>query len=300
MSVEQGVASAAEAMPLTTRLADMVISLDQVDSTNAYARRLLAQNGAFSSQARRGAPPDEPALLVISADDQTAGHGRLGRSWVGASGQSLMVSFATALPRRLATDPALNGWLQMTAGVAMVDALKEALRTARPRGADSRLMLKWPNDVFCAGRKLGGILCELVPLDERRSGVIIGVGINLRIPSDRMPTSQSTSLQLHWSPLPDTPRLRDQIVAAAVRRLRSLLGAFARDPRAESHRLRERVIEDSVTLGRLVTVTMGDGRTVTGTASAINEDASLTVRGADGTTTVVTTGDVGVLPSPRR
>lgn len=296
MNEKRNAADAAAPMPLTMQIADAVHCLDRVDSTNAYARRLLADGGSFHAMADRAALRDELPMMVVSADDQTSGHGRLGRSWTGAPGQSLMVSFATVLPRGLVADPARNGWLQMMAGVAALDALNDAVRGARPIGVDAALMLKWPNDVFCAGAKLGGILCELVPFDERRCGLIIGVGVNLRIPAERLPTPQSTSLQLHWDGLPDTPALRDAIAAVVVRRVRALFQAFVEDPSAEARRVHRRVIENSYTLGRRVTVRMSDGRGLTGTAVSINDDASLTVRGDDGRLTVVTTGDVGVMP----
>ncbi len=65
----------------------------------------------------------EPPIAVIVADSQTAGHGRLGRQWVSRPGESSMVSFATVLPQSLVTDPRVNGWLQMIAGLAAIDAL---------------------------------------------------------------------------------------------------------------------------------------------------------------------------------
>ena len=63
--------------------------------------------------------------------------------------------------------------------------------------------LKWPNDVFCHGLKLGGLLSELVLLPDGEADddvvVVFGVGLNLALGASRLPTPQSTSLQLHVS-----------------------------------------------------------------------------------------------------
>lgn len=101
------------------------------------------------------------------------------------------------------------------AGFAALDALRGALAECGVASEDCGLRLKWPNDLFCQGRKLGGILTEMVPLPGRddSAALVIGIGINLAIPADRLPTEQSTSLQLHVQGLPDARTLRDMIAA---------------------------------------------------------------------------------------
>lgn len=160
------------------------------------------------------------------------------------------------------------------------------------------LRLKWPNDLFCCGRKLGGILAEMVVLDDDPDAVavIVGIGVNLDVPVDRLPTAQSTSLSLMWSGLAGLGAvMRDAIAAGVVRGMRSRLGVFLADPDSATPALADEMRSVCWTLGRPVEVHYTDGETLRGTAVALNDDASLSVRDADGTLHVVTTGDVGVL-----
>lgn len=284
-------------MDSTAAQADLLVTQFSTDSTNIVARRCLEQG-------RVPVPSDSRvAVGVVAAEEQTRGHGRLGRQWYSHPGESFITSFATVLPRSLATDPTRNGWLQMLAGVATLDALREVLAgagaAAQPR-LDRDLTLKWPNDVFWDGLKLGGILCELVPLPAAQHhddavGVVFGIGLNLALPADRLPTAQSTSLQLQVEGLPPVERLRDDIAAALTRRLRSGLQSLVDDPAGRRRALLTRVTAESYTLGRRVEVTLVGGGVLRGTAMGINIDASLTVRDDQGEPHIVTTGDVGVL-----
>ncbi|MFR7426032.1 MAG: biotin--[acetyl-CoA-carboxylase] ligase [Bifidobacterium pullorum] len=315
-------------LPRTCRAADWVLWFDEVDSTNTVARRLLSE----AWQPVDAAGPDvagtatvtacaaaagvfgdgiadavaEPPIAVIVADSQTAGHGRLGRQWVSRPGESSMVSFATVLPQSLVTDSRVNGWLQMIAGLAAIDAMTAVLaetgadRCCASHGPkdDCALMLKWPNDVFLHGRKLGGILLESVMLpaaDIPMAGLVIGIGLNLNLPADHLPTDQATSLQLHRAPLPDPLELRDRIAAGTVTVLRSRMRAFAVDPTDYAVALRDETEALCWTLGRRVEARMTDGSVTRGIATALNPDASLTVCADDGVDHVVRTGDVGVL-----
>lgn len=315
-------------LPRTCRAADWVLWFDEVDSTNTVARRLLPE----AWQPVDAAGPDvagtatvtacaaaagvfgdgiadavaEPPIAVIVADSQTAGHGRLGRQWVSRPGESSMVSFATVLPQSLVTDSRVNGWLQMIAGLAAIDAMTAVLaetgadRCCASHGPkdDCALMLKWPNDVFLHGRKLGGVLLESVMLpaaDIPMAGLVIGIGLNLNLPADHLPTEQATSLQLHRAPLPDPLELRDRIAAGTVIALRSRMRAFAVDPTDYAVALRDATEALCWTLGRRVEARMTDGSVTRGVATALNPDASLTVRADDGVDHVVRTGDVGVL-----
>ena len=132
-------------------------------------RRHLAECGSTNTEAlahlRDGGGP-----LLLSADRQTAGRGRLGRAWQ-SDDAALTFSFALPLPAELD----LSG-LSLAVGCTVADALDPA---------GERIRLKWPNDLFLDGAKLGGILIETVPLPDQRRGVVIGIGINLRpLPPD--------------------------------------------------------------------------------------------------------------------
>lgn len=321
---------ARDRLPRTCAAADTVLWFAAVDSTNIVARRMLADGtwpagGANRAGAARrdgtaarggAAAPSAPPVAVVVADEQTAGRGRLGRQWVSRPGESSMVSYATVLPSRIATDPQVNGWLQMTAGLATLDALRGACRDAGAaglHGGPCGMALKWPNDVFCHDHKLGGILAELVALppaeggpdapggspgetfDGPPIGVVFGVGLNLGIPADRLPTPLSTSLQLHRGPLPAPDAMRDMIAARTAASLRARLAAFIADPREAARRAHEETRAVCWTLGRRVEARLAEGGTIRGEALALNPDASLTVLADDGARHIVHTGDVGVL-----
>ena len=136
--------------------------LPEIDSTNSELMRRF--RGA------PGRPPQlEPVLLV--AEQQTAGRGRLGRSWQSRRGDSLTFSLGLSLQ---AAD-----WsgLSLAVGISVADSLEP------PAAGQPRIGLKWPNDLWLATpegeRKLGGILVETAALEGLRY-LVIGVGINIR------------------------------------------------------------------------------------------------------------------------
>ncbi|MCK9380544.1 MAG: biotin--[acetyl-CoA-carboxylase] ligase [Sulfuritalea sp.] len=128
--------------------------LPRCDSTNAV----------LLSRAEAGAPSG----TVVIAEEQTAGRGRRGRTWFASPGDSLTFS----LLWRFAPGTAPAG-LSLAVGVAVARALQRV-------GADDAA-LKWPNDILKNGRKLGGILVELVP--GAPHAAVIGIGINLHLPA---------------------------------------------------------------------------------------------------------------------
>lgn len=132
-------------------------------------RRHLAECGSTNTEAlahlRNGGGP-----LIVSADRQTAGRGRLGRAWQ-SDDASLTFSVARPMPAELD----LSG-LSLAVGCTVADVLDPA---------GERVRLKWPNDLFLDGAKLGGILIETVPLPNQQRGVVIGIGLNLQpLPPD--------------------------------------------------------------------------------------------------------------------
>ena len=278
-------------MPRTEQEADRLITLAEVDSTNVLAGEML-KDGRIG-----GDPADDGKIVVIAADYQTGGHGRLGRAWVNRPGESFTVSFVTVMPANVVADETVNGWLPTLAGLASRDAIRSAVLSsgARPRQQDCTLSIKWPNDIFCHGLKLGGILVQLVPLDARRTSVIIGIGINLALRAESLPTPQSTSLQLHVESLPDTQVLRDRIAADLVSGLRERIARFVDDRTTYAAQLLEETRQVSWTLGRRAEAKLVGGETIIGRAVRINPDASLAIVDDEGVEHTITTGDVGVL-----
>ena len=123
---------------------------------------------------------------VLVAGAQTAGRGRLGRVWVSPPEKSLAIS---VLVRPHGWSMENFGWLPLIAGLAMCRAVASAL-------PNRSVILKWPNDVQVDGKKISGILSELLP---DASGVVIGAGINLTLTREELPIEAATSLSLEGS-----------------------------------------------------------------------------------------------------
>ena len=141
--------------------------LPELDSTNSELMR----------RARAGRT--EPILLV--AERQTAGRGRLGRGWRSGAGQSLTFSLGLALA------PIDWSGLSLAVGVALAESLHPAIQ------------LKWPNDLWLADRKLAGVLIETAGSGEGETSryAVIGVGINLIAPpSDGLSTAPAGLAEL--------------------------------------------------------------------------------------------------------
>ena len=112
---------------------------------------------------RRG----DPGHVFVTADRQTGGRGRQGRTWSSPVG-NLYASLALRDPAPVALAPQLG----FVAGVALATTLRDRL------GGDDRLRLKWPNDVLFDGAKLAGILLESASLADGRLGCVVGFGVN--------------------------------------------------------------------------------------------------------------------------
>ena len=163
--------------------------LARIESTNTALLDRVRSNGASGAtrggEERRGygrrAQDLQPCLLVAEA--QTHGRGRMGRSWQSNAGDSL--TFSLALPLDV------SDWsgLSLIVGTAIADALDQP--DAAAPGWKPRLQLKWPNDIWLDGRKLGGILIETVAAGAQRMA-IIGVGLNVRASAELSGASFAT------------------------------------------------------------------------------------------------------------
>ncbi|BDR55284.1 biotin--[acetyl-CoA-carboxylase] ligase [Bombiscardovia apis] len=297
--------------------------MESVDSTNTYLARTLAalpgddarerlrqlglepgwQSLQEPNQVGVGAPPVLPLALAI-ADQQTRCRGRLDRVWYNQSGQSFLASWAVAVPTDLLTGPTA-GWLPMAVGMAVAGGLEQTLTACGARNLtgkrfDQALRLKWPNDLFCSGRKLAGVLCEALPVGPQWSVLVAGVGLNLFVPADSLPTAESTSLQYHYWPLSGYESLRNQLAVSVSEHISRELTALAQSGDEAQQAfcdLHERVVERSWTLGKPVEVRPVAGPNLKGTAVQIAADATLLVEDGSGERVSVSTADVGVLPS---
>ena len=312
---------------MATRCPHALIHLARVGSTNDYAKehyRLGAGcdvqaddlAGPLLAAARSAAAGGLPLPVdVVVADEQTAGRGRLDRTWQSRSGETLVASLVAAVPARMLMELG-GGWLTSACGLACLDGLRAVLRQSgldstvespdiESSGLSLVLGLKWPNDLFCGGKKLGGILCELVPGALAPNGedfacVVLGIGINLLTPAERLPLATATSLAVELGPaagaLPAFAYLREDLLTSIARGLGQLLGELVAHPAKTTEALLLRLREESCTLGKRVEVNCGGDRRVTGVALDILPDTALLVKTDAGEELPITAGDVGVLP----
>lgn len=127
-------------------------------------------NSALLRRAR-----DLPDRALLLADVQSAGRGRHGREWSMPAGGNLAMSMFARLRRM----PAELGGLSLALGVACAEVLRQR--------CGPEVGLKWPNDLWARGRKLGGLLIEVAKRDAAGVDLVVGVGLNLRLPKDAEP-----------------------------------------------------------------------------------------------------------------
>ena len=259
-------------LPLSVALSPDIEILDACGSTNT---ELVA----------RAAEAELPDLSVLVTGNQTAGRGRLGRVWVAPPGQTLAISVLLR-PRLPAGEPLgleHYGWLPLIAGVAMTRALSPLVPAHTVR-------LKWPNDVQIDGKKVSGLLAELLPSGD---AVVMGAGVNLTIGSADLPTATSTSLLLNGAFL-DGDELADVVLSRYLTELTSLVSEFLRfgaDPAASG--IADLVDELCSTLGQEVRVELPGGDELRGIAIGVDDTGRLRVQSsADGRITAVAAGDV--------
>lgn len=240
-------------------------------------RSTPSTNAELVARARGGALP---SFTTVVTTDQTEGRGRLGRTWVAPAGSALAVS-VLVVPSTASGPLALDrfGWLPIAAGVAMTDAIADVLPEASTG-------FKWPNDVLVNGRKVCGVLAELLP---ERGGVVIGAGVNLGMTVEQLPVDTATSLSIEGA----DGYTADTVLAGYLTRLRGLVeGYLAAGGDAERSGLAGLARARCITLGRAVRVELPDGAELEGTATALDADGRLVVRLADGRDETVAAGDV--------
>ncbi|MFJ6653164.1 biotin--[acetyl-CoA-carboxylase] ligase [Microbacterium sp. NPDC091313] len=226
--------------------------VETTDSTNADVLAAVAAD-----------PAGWPHLSVLLTTDQRAGRGRLDRTWVAPPQTALAVS---VLVRVDGLPPAARGWIPLVAGAAMTRAVAGQLA-----GTGSTARLKWPNDVLVDGAKISGILAEVVP--GHPDAVVIGSGVNTRMPRVDLPVSTATSFAALGLEADEDRLLADYLTA-----LQEQLDALLRlNGDAAASGVRGEIEALCSTLGAEVTVALPDGRTLAGTAQRIDDDARLVV-----------------------
>lgn len=227
---------------------------DRLDSTNTYAL----------DAARAGAPEG----LVVVADEQTAGRGRLGRRWESAPGASLLVSVLVR------PDPDSAQTVTMATALALADAVENV--------AGFRPGLKWPNDLVVGDRKLAGVLAE-----SDGSAVVVGAGCNVNwgeLPAELAGTATSCDLEAGRSVD------REALLVCFLHALDDQLDRLGQVAAEYRSRLE--------TLGRRVRVERVDDE-IQGEAIDLDADGALVIVADDGRRLSVHVGDVVHLRSMR-
>ncbi|MHB1293724.1 MAG: biotin--[acetyl-CoA-carboxylase] ligase [Anaerolineae bacterium] len=248
---------------LATRLHTRVIGrhlevYDEIDSTNSRAL-LLARQGA-------------PDGLVVLADVQTAGRGRLGRRWQASPGSSLLMS--------LLLRPPLEPQQAMRATMLCALGALEGIR--RIAGLEARV--KWPNDILLGEGKVGGVLTEVGLRGRRLDYLIVGMGLNVNLEVASLTDLLAPAASLKSGAGRSIARLA---LCAAI--LEAIDARYTRLGEGWSPHEEWRSYLD--TLGRQVAVGTPE-EVIEGVAEDVDADGALLVRQEDGTLCTVLAGDV--------
>lgn len=241
----------------------------------AFALRVVDECASTNAELVAHPPVDDGRIHVLVAERQTAGRGRRGRPWQSWPGGSL--TFSTLW--RFAPGSPVPAGLSLAAGLA----LARALETLGVQG----VQLKWPNDVLVYGNKLAGILVELVPGRGRTPAAVIGVGVNLKLPTDAHIHDQPgvTDLATHCSPLPD----RATVLGLLLAELHDLFALYAS---AGFAALRDAWQERNAFADLPVRIS-GEGSELSGLCVGVDEDGALLIRSEAGLSRILS-GEVSL------
>jgi BirA family biotin operon repressor/biotin-[acetyl-CoA-carboxylase] ligase len=240
--------------------------LEVVESTGSTNADLLAR-----------ALAGEPEGAVLAAEEQRAGRGRMGRTWISPPRAAL--TFSVLL--KPAVPPARRGWLPLLAGVAVATAVTQVTGV--------RTGLKWPNDLLTADAKLAGTLAEAAG-----DAVVVGIGLNVSTEPAEFPPARpgalpATSLRAAGATVLD----RASLLLAILGELEHWYRAWQRaggDP--DRSGLRAEYTRLSATIGRTVRAELPGGQALSGPVVGVDSDGRLLVRVSSGSKVAVSAGDV--------
>jgi BirA family biotin operon repressor/biotin-[acetyl-CoA-carboxylase] ligase len=218
---------------------------------------VVQSTGSTNADLRDAAQAGAASGTVLVAEEQTAGRGRLQRTWSAPPRSSLTMSVLLRPPSPSATP---LGWVPLLAALAIDDAL----RTCEL----SNTRVKWPNDVMVGEGKIAGVLSERVDTDGS-AAVIVGMGINVSMRLDERPSPAATSLAILGEM---TDR---EVLLKAV--LRALSARYLQFTSGEVEDLHRTYLERSGTIGQQVLVDLPGGKALTGRATDIDHSGALVI-----------------------
>lgn len=231
----------------------------RIDSTNSYLMAL--------------AQADAPSGSVCFAETQTAGKGRRGRQWISPQGQNIYGSFLW----RFSCVAGLGG-LSLAIGVGVI-------RVLRQQGF-ANVGLKWPNDIYSDGKKLGGILIEVTSHTDGSASAVIGLGLNFNLPPNLDGITQAYT-NLH-EVAPDVALERNFVVAQLLNELLPIAATF--EDQALAAYLDEWRDYDCL-FGKSVNLFVGSQQ-ISGIVQGIDENGLLKLQRDDGTIQTFASGEV--------
>lgn len=235
-----------------------------IDSTNSELMRSLALN--------------VPTGSVCLAEYQTAGRGRLGRSWVAPFGSNVCLSLLWRFQ-----EPAEVSGLSLAVGVALIRALSSLGLLG--------VSLKWPNDLLVGSSKLGGILMEMRGEAHGPSAVVIGIGINHQLSKKMMKGMDQPVIDLH-SVFKGAVPGRNVLIGTLLNHLLPLLAEYSNEglaPYLEEWR------SFHAHQGQAATLEVGD-LTLIGRIMDVNREGLLLFEDQEGVLKAYASGDVKLRP----
>jgi BirA family transcriptional regulator, biotin operon repressor / biotin---[acetyl-CoA-carboxylase] ligase len=232
--------------------------------------RVVDETGSTNADVRAAVESGAAEGLVVVAERQSAGRGRLERQWESPARAGVLMSLLlrpTVPAGRLPLLPLLTG-------VAVVEAVRAI--------AELPAMVKWPNDVLVDGRKLGGVLVERTA----DGSVVVGIGVNVSTRPEELPVPTGTSIRMAGGVVE-----RESLVKEMLRAFERRYAAFSEAAGApESVLAAYREVCD--TIGRVVEVQLPGGASARGVAATVDDSGMLVVHGSDGVEQTWSAGDV--------
>jgi BirA family biotin operon repressor/biotin-[acetyl-CoA-carboxylase] ligase len=246
----------------TVRIARHIYYFPRIDSTNSFAKKLAAEGAADGT--------------VVLAEEQTAGRGRMDRTWLAPVFSSILCSiiFFPKLP------PAALFRLTMIASVAIVNAIR------RICGVTAHI--KWPNDIYLGGKKVCGILTEFSADPQQVLYAVVGIGLNVNNEFSEHPELQSTATSLRLERGKTVSRF-----ALLVALLEELDDQYHILNTGGVEAIRRSWEQHALIRGKRVTIFSGD-RTIRGIAQSINDNGHLIVIDTNGACQEIICGDVSL------
>lgn len=215
--------------------------------------------------------------VVVFAESQTKGRGRLGRKWISPSRKGLWFSIL------------LRPELRPQETTQLTVAAATAIRRAIAATPGLKPKIKWPNDILLSGRKVAGILTELSAELDRVKHIILGIGVDVNLTGAEFPQELrklATSLKIETGRTISRPEL-------AVEILRELDHDYARVCTGNFEAVADEWEEHCETIGHPVTIQVGERR-IRGRAESLDDDGALLLRSEHGQLERITGGDVTV------